>query len=335
MNEREVVNTALDNLKKNTGIVGIVRDYYDKKVDGELELVFKNKRHFFPVVVKKEVRPFHLAQLTYKQQKLKKQVMLVAEHIVPAAKEELRELGIPYLEVNGNVHLKLKDNLFWVELGKTPKVREGKNRAFTPTGLQVVFQFLLDPKLINLTQRELADIVRVGLGQINNVFNGLKTEGFLVQKNKNKLVLRRREELFQKWIVAYEQRLKPKIKIGDFRFVKPVDFDHWDKIKLDRNQTFWGGEPAGNILTDYLYPQKLTIYTDENRKDLIKNYKMIPDEKGNIEVFKKFWYIKMPNQKIVPPALVYADLINNADKRCRETAQMIYERQIADRLVEG
>ena len=334
MDEQEVVNTALENLEKNTGLVGIFRDYHDKMTDGELELVFKNKRHFFLVEVKKELRPIQLAQLTFKQQKLKKRVMLVAEHIVPAAKEELRELEIPYLEVNGNVYLKLNGNLIWVELGTTPKVREEKNRAFTPTGLRVVFAILLEPAIIHQTQREMADATRVGLGQINNVLNGLKKDGFLIRKNKNQVTLRHREELFQKWVVSYEQRLKPKIKIGNFKFVKPEDFEHWNKINLDIDQTIWGGEPAGNILTDYIYPQKLTIYTDENRMELIKNYRILPDNEGNIEVYRKFWY-KETNQLTVPPELAYADLINSNDKRCRDTAKMIYDTLIKDRLIES
>lgn len=245
MKEREVIHSALDNLKENTGVVGIFREHHDKLVDGELELLFKNKRYFFMVKAKKEVRPHQLAQLTRDQQKLKRPVILVAEHIVLAAKAELRELGIPYLEVNGNVHIKLNDNLIWVELKRTQKVREEKNRAFTPAGLQVIFEILLDPQIIDLTQREIAGITSVGLGQINNVFMGLKNEGFLIQKNKDQLVLRRKEELFQKWIGAYEQRLKPKLRIGNFRFVKPEDFENWNKIKLKKNRTFWGANRLG------------------------------------------------------------------------------------------
>jgi hypothetical protein len=333
MKDVDVVYTALENLQKNTGLVGIFRDHRDQKIDSEIELVFKNKPYFFLAEIKKEVRPHQLAQLTYQQKKLKRNIIVIAEYILPAAKEELRELGIPYLEINGNVHVKLNNNLIWVEFHKPVKVREEKNRAFTPTGLQVIFEIFQNPQIIDLTQREMADITKVGLGQINNVLNGLKTEGYLIQKNKNQLILQRKEELFEKWIVAFNQRLKPKIKIGNYRFVKAEDFQNWNNINLKENQTFWGGEPAGNLLTDYLHPQILTIYTIETQKELIKNYRIIPDENGNIEVLKKFWNTDWNNHLTVPPELVYVDLINRNDKRCRETAQKIYEQQIKDKLI--
>jgi hypothetical protein len=333
MNEREVINTALENLEKKTGVIGIFRDYDDKTVDGKVELAFRNNKYKFLVEVKKEVRPQQLAQLTYQQQKLKKRIMLIAENIFPTAKKELRDLEIPYLETNGNVHVKLNNNLIWVELQKPRKIREEKTRAFTPTGLQVIFEIFQNPKLINQTQREIAEKTKVGLGQINNVLNGLKNEGYLIQKNKNQLVLRRREKLFEKWAITYNLRLRPKIKIGNFRFVKAADFQNWNEIELKRGLTYWGREPAGNILTDYLHPQILTIYTLEPQKELIKNYKIVPVENGNIEVLKKFWKTEWNNHLTAPVELIYADLINTNDKRNQETALKIYEKQIKNKLI--
>jgi len=333
MERVEIVNTALDNLQKNTGLTGIFRNHHDKTIDGEVNLIFKNKDHIFLVEVKKEVQPHQLAQLNYQKKRLKRQIMLIAENILPVAKKELRELGIPYLETNGNVHVKLNNNLIWVELQKPRKVREEKSRVYTPTGLQVLFEIFQSPKIIDLTQRELAGITKVGLGQINNVLNGLKNEGHLIHKNKKELLLQRQEELFEKWIIGYNQRLKPKIRIGNYRFVKAEDFQNWNNIRLKENLTFWGGEPAGNLLTDYLHPQILTIYTIETQKELIKNYRIVPDTKGNIEVLRKFWKSDWNDHLTVPPELVYADLINMDDKRCRETAQKIYEQQIKDKLI--
>lgn len=333
MKNIEIVNTALENLQKNTGLTGIFRDHKNQKIDAEIELVFKNKGYYFPVEVKKEIRQHQLAQITYQQLRLKRKVMVVAEYILPVVKEQLRELEIPYLETNGNVYVKLKNNLVWVELQKPIKIKEEKNRAFTPTGLQVIFEIFQNPKIIDLTQREIADITKVGLGQINNVLNGLKNDGFIIQKNKNKLILRGREQLLEKWIVAYNQRLKPKIRVGNFRFVKAEDFEQWNNIRLKEDLTFWGGEPAGNLLTDYLHPQNLTIYTFETQQELIKNYRIVPDINGNIEVLKKFWHTEWNNHLTVPPELVYADLINRNDKRCWETARKIYEKQIKDKLV--
>ncbi|MFA6924257.1 MAG: type IV toxin-antitoxin system AbiEi family antitoxin [Bacteroidales bacterium] len=131
-----------------------------------------------------------------------------------------------------------------------------------------------------------------------------------------------KKELFEKWIGAYDTRLKPAIHIGDFTFFDKNKFAKWKKMQLKTYETLWGGEPAGNLLTNYLNPEILTIYTDENKQKLIPQFGLIPTPNGNVRIYKKFWKDKF-DSKIVPPLLVYADLINTGDKRCIETAGYI------------
>lgn len=54
-------------------------------------------------------------------------------------------------------------------------------------------------------------------------------------------------------------------------------------------KTWWGSEPAGDILTNYLKPGELTPYTLESRNELIKHYRLIPDKEGKVKVYQKFW----------------------------------------------
>ncbi|MBS1633282.1 MAG: hypothetical protein JST10_11995, partial [Bacteroidetes bacterium] len=75
-----------------------------------------------------------------------------------------------------------------------------------------------------------------------------------------------------------------------------------------------------------------TLYTIENRNELIKNYRLIPYEKGNIKVYKKFWHLDDGPAQTVPPLLIYADLMNTNDRRCIETAQKIYDRFLQNKL---
>ena len=97
-------------------------------------------------------------------------------------------------------------------------------------------------------------------------------------------------------------------------------------------KTLWGAEPAGDLLTDYLRPGELTMYTLEDKRELIKNYRLIPDEKGNVKVYQKFWNYDEVNDNIVPPLLVYIDLMNTNDRRCKETAQKIYEQLLQNKF---
>ena len=58
----------------------------------------------------------------------------------------------------------------------------------------------------------------------------------------------------------------------------------------------------------------------------------MPNTEGNVKVYKKFWKYDEVNYDLVPPLLVYADLMNEDDRRCTETAQKIYNDLIQDKL---
>jgi hypothetical protein len=61
------------------------------------------------------------------------------------------------------------------------------------------------------------------------------------------------------------------------------------------------------------------------------HYGLMPDQEGNVQVYEKFWK-QEEDQKTVPDLLVYADLMNTQNKRCMETAEMIYNERIKPEL---
>jgi hypothetical protein len=183
---------------------------------------------------------------------------------------------------------------------------------------------------VNQPYREIAKRTNVGLGNINNVMNGLKEQGYLLDLNKQEYKLTKKKDLLEKWMVAYAEKLKPNLLIGTFKFLKEEDFYNWKAIHLENQKTYWGGEPAGDFFTHHLRPGELTLYTTETKIELIKHYRLIPYENGNIKVYKKFWNYDEVNYNVVPPILAYADLANKDDKRCIETAQMIYDKLLRD-----
>ena len=125
----------------------------------------------------------------------------------------------------------------------------------------------------------------------------------------------------------------PTLHIGNFRFTKSNDENNWKEITLKPNETYWGGEPAGKIITNYLVPEIFTLFTDETRNNLIKNYRLVPENTGNIKAYKKFWKGQATfNETVVHPLLAYADLMNTGNSRCMETAKMIYDRYFKENI---
>lgn len=332
MKEDEIIQIAIENLQNNVGITADWKKLDEREFDGRITIKVEDQVLNFNAEIKQELRNHQLPQI-FDQANNFHPLMVIAKHIFPKIKEELRHRQIAYLETNGNIFLHQNSITIWIDTKKPIQLAKEKgNRAFTKTGLKVLFYFLLNENFINQPYREIARETNVGLGNINNIMNGLKEMGFLLKQDKDQNRLINKKELLTKWIDAYDERLKPAISIGTYRFLNEDDFFNWRKLKLTNGKTWWGGEPAGDLLTNYLRPEELTIYTNEARNELIRNYRLIPDEKGNVRVYRKFWQFDEENNNIVPPLLVFADLINKDDKRCHETALKIYEQFIKQNI---
>jgi hypothetical protein len=94
---------------------------------------------------------------------------------------------------------------------------------------------------------------------------------------------------------------------------------------------YWAGEAAGALLTGYLNPEKLTMYT---RKDFVpvREFSLMPEAKGDLEIFEIFWneqeFDHLMHPATVPPLLVYAELATSLDSRNQETAQLVKEKYL-------
>lgn len=332
MNEIDILNNAIHNLEKNIPINWDWKtfDYdRDKGIDGELSIIVNNQKKILFVEIKKDVKNHQLFNiLNYKNEYIN--FLLVAEKLYPKVKKELRENRVNYLEGNGNVYINM-DNLFlYIDTNEVTKTQKEKgNRAFTKTGLKVIFNFLLKPQLINQTQREIAEVTNVALGNIPLIINGLLETNLIVRLNKNEYLINNYEELLNKWITEFEQTLKPTLFKQRFRFQNRNQ--DWRTLALNTDKTVWGGEPAGDIMTNHLRPEKFILYTKETTKDLILNYKLFPDDEGEIVVYDMFWDNNY-NTNVAPSELVYADLMITDDKRCKETAKMIFNEYIKPNL---
>ena len=183
MEDNIIIEKALENLARQTGITATWQQGRD--VDGEIQFTHNEELYRIPVEVKREVRAHQLGKLFDLKKKLKR-VMVVAEYIYPKLKEELRAEGVAYLETNGNIFIKEGNLFLWVDNFKTePKETGVTGRAFAKTGLKLLFHFLVDEDLLNLTYREIARRTGIGFGNINFIMTDLKEQGFLLNINKD------------------------------------------------------------------------------------------------------------------------------------------------------
>lgn len=329
MKENELMTTALNALRAELPIDWkweAVDDIEHNEIDGELLLLIKNQELKFQVVIKKDLKNHQLYNVLELKESTNN-ILLITEKLYPKMKAELRKNQVNYLEANGNVYLENHQVFLFIDnKGAIKAQKEKGNRAFTKTGLKVVFHFLLDPEIINWTQREIAEISNVALGNIPQVINGLRETNFLLKKNKSEFLINNYKELLHKWVGEFEQTLRP--TLFKQRFSLMDTNQNWKQLNLNTEKTVWGGEPGGDLLTNHLRPEEFTLYTRETNHDLIRNYSMVPNLDGDIWVYESFWKTKYNHTAAAPAVLVYTDLMLKQDKRCVETANIIFNEYI-------
>jgi hypothetical protein len=260
---------------------------------------------------------------------------LVTSYINPSQAEKLRDLGVEFFDTAGNVFLK-QEGLHVFVSGRKRRdsdTRESRPaRAFNATGSRLIFALLCNLGLEDKTYRQLAKKAGISLGAVNWIMRDLKTLGYLVDDKQGRRI-QNRKELLKRWVAAYPEQLRPKLLIG--RFHKEGTQAWWQKAKLPA-EAFWGGEIGAALITRHLKPEAVTIYSETNLAKLQAQHGLRRDSNGETELLRRFWaFDKWDEQDkhVVPPLLIYADLIRTAIDRNLETAEILYDQCIA-RLVE-
>lgn len=305
------------------------------RIDGLIEIKQGRYCKNWYVEAKKEWTPVILLTWLDRLKNIEPKI-LVAEYISPKAKQILQAENIAYADTSGNIFL--PDDKLYLHI-EAHQVKRKKtltsNRAFTKTGLKVVYYLLQNTQHMNATYRFIADHTKVGLDTISKVFQGLIKQKYLVALNNKEYAWNKRTQLMMKWAEAYTQNLKPKLHQKRYRALDKLQ--DWQKLKLPAN-TAWGSANAGEIWSNHLIADKWTLYTKQSFKTISQAFKWIPDPNGNITVIEKFWadtrinqpQFPMPEFNLVSPLIAYADLMASDNPRYLETAKIIYEQRIKE-----
>jgi hypothetical protein len=286
----------------------------------------------YTVEVRKALQPATLGAALQRLGLIGQNAMLVTDYVAPVLADELRARGIAFLDTAGNAYIEQGPLLIWVKGQKRidKPAPHAAGRAFQPTGLQVLFTLLCNPQAVNRPYRDLGKMAGVAHGTVGWVIPDLQKQGFVDDRNGKRGTRRlfQHERLLNQWADAYARALRPRTLLGRY-YVQTLD--GWKDWPLAEHGAQWGGEPAGALLTDYLRPGELTIYADKMPALLAARLKFLkepaPGHTAVVEVRKRFWdFPGEPNHPdVVPPLLVYADLLATSDARCIETAKLVYD----------
>lgn len=331
----EIVELALHAFRENFPEIELL------KKGEKLEISYQDKNILLDIIIKNRfTRQNALNSLVKLLASSYENKILITEYIPKKIRYLLKEENIFFLDTAGNGFIR-DDSLFIFisdEMKKKNISSPKLSRLFYSSGLKLIFSLINYPELINENYRKIADVSHISLGSVSNLMNELKKSDYMIGLDGDRLKLINVENLIAQWIEAYPKRFRPKLIKGTYRFVNPEFSKNWRDISFEKfPNTFWGSEAAGEILTKYIKAGKITIYTNDNLLDVIKELKLVPDENGQIEILDIFWDISWfrenmaleVSKKLVPIFLIYADLIISQNDRNLEGAKMLYEQYLS------
>jgi hypothetical protein len=290
----------------------------------------------FTVQAKSEIRAANIGVVLSEIENLKnlssRPIIIIAKYLALDIAKVFREKGINYIDIAGNASIKFKDLVIFISGQKAQKVSKTKQtRAFQGAGIKLIFNLLMKPENLQSSYRELSEMTGISIGSVSNVMKELEDLNFVLKTNA-KRVLKNTPELLNRWIVAYNDILRPRIIKKRMRFASIEKYSNWDTLPIQDigDVNLWGGEPGAAILTGQLQPEKFTIYTNGNWQSIAGTLKLIPDENGEIEILYMFWdkKDKYREQPVTPALLIYADLIGSGHERNIQIAKEILENDL-------
>ncbi|MDR2809345.1 MAG: hypothetical protein LBB84_02145 [Tannerellaceae bacterium] len=311
-----------DKLLENTGIT---ITYSDSKRESNSIAQIKEER--FIVDVKPEItqgnKGIMLQQLKDASREENLPILLITKYIPSIIAKSFVDEGINYIDAAGNCNIQHNSILLIVEGKKVERLpKTNQPRAFQEAGIKLIYCLLVNPDNITKSFRELSELSQISLGSVSTIIQELVDSKFLL-KAKNKKVLKNKIDLLKRWVVAYNDVLRPKLFVKKMNFMNKSEYSNWNSMNLSSvsGKALWGGECAAGIMTKNLTPANYTIYTDATWQSLGKSLKLIPDDNGKIEILRLFYETEESNT--VSPLLTYADLMGSGDSRNIETAETI------------
>lgn len=338
---REVLEQALEAVQQETGKQLRVHKKNLIQADGRIvDAIVDVEGAQYHVEIKRWAQHVNFGALVYQLQQLPGNPMLVADYINQKLAIRLKEAGVPFIDTFGNAYIE-QDNLYVNVRGNRTGLEDttrpnqlrnvqrreltvgGTGRAFTPTGLKVVYEFIRDPALVQEPYRDIAERTGVALGTVGWVINDLKARGFLLERGKTKRI-KDLKAMIMAWVEAYPQKLRYKNQVT---YLQTEDPHWWVDFDVQEVDAQWGGETAAAKMTNYLKPQIATVYLRGALGNLIKNARLAKAKdmgEANVVVYRPFWGDDEEGN-VIHPVVVYADLIATGDPRNLETAKLIYD----------
>lgn len=247
----KLIQEVADMLKRLTGWQVEVRPMghtaLGERPDGLLTIGYGGRNHDFAIESRGQISapmlPRIVEQLRADEESMRMPGLLLAPYLAPAQTAALRQSGVSYADLKGNVHLTLPGLEVWFvgaarglkDVTQHPPTTQWETmtslvavphhsstvqrETLTTAGVRLIYGLLSDPKRASAPYRDLAKRAGVSLGSVKATLDWLQRREFLRvfgQGRRAGRVLVKRRELLERWTEAYGERLRPKLQIGRY-----------------------------------------------------------------------------------------------------------------------
>jgi hypothetical protein len=329
--DQEILDEAIEAFRRETNakvekIEQALPHHPDTGADAAIRIQLGTTAKEYFVEIKRTLNETAIGQIAHRGVDDPGAWLFVTRYVYPQMARRMRELKIQFLDTTGNAYIDAPPALIVIQAHRrqTDTFAAGQEGMPGRAGIKVIFALLCKRDLWNANYRDIAQATMVALGTVAGVMTDLKQQGFIIEPKEGERKLKRRRELLEKWTTAYAQKLRPKTLTGRYAAREP---DFWQNAEVTATDAQWGGEVAANRLTRYLKPEIITVYAGKPLNATVLWLKLRNDENGKVELRERFWNFQTAeiDRTIVPPILVYADLMATADPRNIEAAKMVYD----------
>lgn len=270
-----------------------------------------------------------------------------ADWIAEPAAEEFRKARVFFADAQGNLFLRRPPNLVLDIRGNKPArpLKAEPGRLIEPGGLKVIHYLLTHPEDAGAPLRTIAQNAGVALGTAHAIRAELRRAQWLLPAAEGKGRFGDLKGLLDLFVRGYALKLRPACLVGRYRHKK----NQPDEIVAGFGQRLMGlegkwavtGGLAARALTNYLEPNAVTVFVDEQAQAKLAEEPMLRDETaGNVTLLRLPEPGFIAKEQTAPwplatPFLVYAELLQDGGQREIETAEMIYERFIEPGVKHG
>ena len=256
-------------------------------------------------------------------------LLVLGAKVTPRNADRMRELGVNYLDANGNAYLNFGNVLIDVR-GRTGDPiatlhldKPGTSNLFSPKRAQLIFVLITWPEIVNSTLREIADASKVSVGFAQKTLIDLEAANYIetVDAGRRGRRLRNVDALIDGWVASFPGGIASPENTRSFR----GDFEL--RYLSDSGPDVY---VSGEAVAEWIQRNTTwNLYCDEIPREAASAGRWTAHSSNpNIFVRSPFWnepewHSNRSTTRIrtAPPLLVYADLVSSGESRQREAAE--------------